>query len=67
MSNPALENAITTLNAKIGQPSEPTDWLKSLKIGLTALPMQPWTNSGFILTQSVLKRDPLVRQLLMVS
>ena len=28
MSNPALENAITTLNAKIGQPSEPTDWFE---------------------------------------
>ena len=28
MSNSALENAITTLNAQIGQPSEPTDWFE---------------------------------------
>ena len=28
MSNAALENAMTTLNAQIGQPSEPTDWFE---------------------------------------
>ena len=67
MSNPALENAMTTLNAQIGQSSEPTDWFEITQDRVNGLPMQRLISNGSTLTLSAQKLVRLAVPLPMVS
>ena len=67
MSGTPIENAIETLNAQVGQPSQPTDWFEITQERVNTFADATLTSSGFTWIPSVRKRVRLARRLPTVS